>query len=128
MVNYGGGECLNSILHVVQSLIYARSTDEVSALVLDIGTSSIRAGYAGDDTPKAIIPTAYGFKEEAALDEDVTMGEAGEENGDAGKKPEKKIKLYIGQNGPSVWREDMQIANPVHNGLSTFSWTIACSP
>ena len=87
--------------------------------MLDIGTSSIRSGYAGDDTPKAIIPTAYGFKEEdVPTDGDVTMGEAGEEGGDASKKPERKIKLFIGQNGPSVWREGMQIANPVHNGLS----------
>ena len=27
-------------------------------------------------------------------------------------------KLYIGQQGPSVWREDMQIANPMSEGLS----------
>ncbi|PGH11219.1 hypothetical protein AJ80_07224 [Polytolypa hystricis UAMH7299] len=34
--------------------------DEVSALILDPGYSSIRAGFAGEDTPKSIIPTFYG--------------------------------------------------------------------
>lgn len=48
------------------------------------------------------------------------MGEGGEE-GDASKKPDKKVKLYIGQSGPTVWREDMQIANPVHSSLSMSS-------
>ena len=33
--------------------------DEVSALVLDPGYSSVRAGFAGEDTPKSIIPTYY---------------------------------------------------------------------
>ena len=28
-------------------------------------------------------------------------------------------KLYIGQHGPSVWRENMQIGNPMSEGLST---------
>ena len=39
--------------------------------MIDIGTSSLRAGYAGDDAPKAIIPTAYGYHP-ALPDNDVT--------------------------------------------------------
>lgn len=34
--------------------------DEVQALVLDPGYSSVRAGFAGEDTPKSIIPSYYG--------------------------------------------------------------------
>jgi actin-like protein 6A len=30
-------------------------------LVVDIGSSSIHAGYTGDDIPKAIILTHYGY-------------------------------------------------------------------
>ncbi|KIP12851.1 hypothetical protein PHLGIDRAFT_61308, partial [Phlebiopsis gigantea 11061_1 CR5-6] len=86
--------------------------DEVSALVLDIGTSTIRAGYAGDDTPKAVIPTCYGYTEEATEGEDVAMGEGGE----GAEAPKKKTKLYIGQNGPSVWRAGMQVGHPVVEG------------
>ncbi|KAI0921526.1 hypothetical protein AcW2_006470 [Taiwanofungus camphoratus] len=96
MVNYGG--------------------DEVSALVLDIGSSSLRAGYAGDDTPKAIIPTAYGYIEDDVGDGDVMMTEASE-GGEEGMKEQKKAKLYIGQNGPSMWREGMHVDNPVQNGI-----------
>ena len=99
---------------------HIRFTDEVSALVIDIGTSSVRAGYAGDDAPKAIIPSCYGFKEELVEDEDVSMTEPGED-GEASKKPANKVKMYIGQNGPSVWREEMQVTNPVLNGMSASS-------
>lgn len=31
--------------------------DEVGALVFDAGTYHIKAGYAGEDTPKAVFPT-----------------------------------------------------------------------
>ncbi|KAI9448293.1 actin-like protein Arp4p [Lactarius indigo] len=91
--------------------------DEVSALVLDIGSSTLRAGYAGDDTPKAIIPTSYGFVP-VTRDADVPMTEAGVETEPA--LPREESKLYIGQqHGPSVWREDMQIGNPMSEGLIT---------
>ncbi|EKM80508.1 hypothetical protein AGABI1DRAFT_113677 [Agaricus bisporus var. burnettii JB137-S8] len=94
MVNYGG--------------------DEVSALVVDIGTSSVRAGYAGDDTPRAIIPTHYGYMS-TNPDADVLMGDTGENNAESSKS--KFAKLYIGQSGPSIWREGMEVANPIVDGL-----------
>ncbi|OJD25313.1 hypothetical protein ACJ73_03319 [Blastomyces percursus] len=34
--------------------------DEVSAIILDPGYSTVRAGFAGEDTPKSVIPTCYG--------------------------------------------------------------------
>ncbi|GAA5983625.1 hypothetical protein JCM10908_000356 [Rhodotorula pacifica] len=33
--------------------------DEVGAVVLDIGSYAVRAGYAGEDAPKAVFPSAY---------------------------------------------------------------------
>jgi len=44
---------------------------------------------------------------------------------DAGENPEtvnrgKYSKLYIGSSGPSVWREGMEVANPISEGLSRF--------
>ncbi|KAF8897287.1 actin-related protein Arp4p [Infundibulicybe gibba] len=91
MVNYGG--------------------DEVSALVLDIGTSSLRAGYAGDDTPKAIIPTSYGYHRTPS-DSDVIMGGGAELY-----EKQDLAKIYLGQNGPSLWRQDMEVGNPLVDGL-----------
>lgn len=31
--------------------------DDVSAVVIDIGTHSTKAGYAGEDTPRCVIPS-----------------------------------------------------------------------
>ncbi|KAG7448986.1 actin-like protein Arp4p [Guyanagaster necrorhizus] len=93
MVNYGG--------------------DEVSALVLDIGSSSLRAGYAGDDTPKVISPTSYGYIK--ALDDgDFSMADINDT--EVAPKP-KLAKSFIGQSGPSVWRSGMEVANPIKGGL-----------
>ncbi|KAI0080754.1 Actin/actin-like protein [Panus rudis PR-1116 ss-1] len=98
MVNYGG--------------------DEVSALVLDIGSSTTRAGYAGDDTPKAVIPTCFGLQKDTPKDVDVNMG--GEENE---SKPSSSAtsarRMFVGNNGPTIWREGMEVAYPYSEGLIT---------
>jgi actin-like protein 6B len=87
--------------------------------VVDIGSSSVRAGYAGDDTPKAIIPTYYGYKVQQS-DQDVAMPEPPEGGGEtASTQPTRKAKMYIGQDGPSIWRDGMEIGNPLKDGLST---------
>ena len=92
-------------------------SDEVSALVIDIGTSSLRAGYAGDDTPKAIISTTYGYHP-ASPDSDIVMSD-NLENPEATVRP-KFAKIYIGQSGPSVWRDKMEIGHPLVDGLSSY--------
>jgi len=87
--------------------------DEVSALVLDIGGSTTRAGYAGDDVPKAIFPTYYGYT--LAESDDQTMN-TGPEQSEQEKK--KKVNIYLGeQTGPSTWRAGMEIANPIRESL-----------
>lgn len=91
------------------------SVDEVSALVLDIGTSSVRAGYAGDDAPKAIIPSTYGYLP-APHDGDVAMSNEGEPGPMPGK-----AKLFIGQQGPSIWRAGMEVSNPLSDGIGASS-------
>lgn len=86
--------------------------------MLDIGSSAVRAGYAGDDTPKAVFSTSYGYISKSE-GEDVTMQDAIENatNVPSAEKP----KLFIGQHGPSMYRHGMEVANPLQNGLSTFS-------
>lgn len=100
------------------------ATDEVSALVLDFGSSSLRAGYAGDDSPKAIVSTSFGFIEEpaAASNGDVAMADATAPEGEQPQAPKPKVKLYIGQNGPSLWRSGMQVGNPMHDGLGVYQY------
>ncbi|KAF1843623.1 actin-like protein-like protein 6A [Cucurbitaria berberidis CBS 394.84] len=38
--------------------------DEVSAIVLDPGYSTVRAGFAGEDVPKSVCPSFYGLTDE----------------------------------------------------------------
>jgi actin-like protein 6B len=53
-------------------------------------------------------------------------GEGGEgvgvQEGNEGQKEKKKngAKLHVGQYGPSMWRENMEIANPMRDGLSAY--------
>ena len=47
-----------------------KGTDEVSAVVLDPGYSTTRAGFAGEDSPKSIVPSYY-----ASLDGKVAFGD-----------------------------------------------------
>jgi actin-like protein 6A len=113
MVNYGGGASLSPNF----CLLLIFNVDEVSALVIDIGTSSVRAGYAGDDTPKAVIPTTYGYHK-APPDADSAMTDAAEDLEQQRKG--KSAKMYMGQYGPSVWRDGMEVSNPLSEGLSAF--------
>lgn len=83
--------------------------------MVDIGSSSVRVGYAGDDTPKVIVPTSYGYKPQPS-DGDIDMADAGDESAQKSKK--KNAKLFLGQHGPSIWRDRMEIGNPLSEGLS----------
>lgn len=35
--------------------------DDVSAIVIDPGSSLLRAGWAGEDTPRVVVPSSYGW-------------------------------------------------------------------
>ncbi len=47
--------------------------DEISAIVLDPGSSTLRVGWAGEDTPRGVLPTAFGY----VPDEEEGQGSAG---------------------------------------------------
>ncbi|CAG8511380.1 9058_t:CDS:2 [Scutellospora calospora] len=76
--------------------------DEVSALVLDVGSCWTRAGYAGEDTPKIVFPTSYGY-----IPETETISSESSEKG----------KYIIGDAEVAAWRPNMEIRNPLVNGL-----------
>ena len=55
---YGGGiQC--AIFNLVCSFTDLLA-DEISALVLDPGYATTRAGFAGEDVPKSVVPSHYG--------------------------------------------------------------------
>ncbi|KAB5593410.1 Actin-related protein Arp4p [Ceratobasidium theobromae] len=114
MVAYGGGKLQGA---------FARSRadfgiDEVSALVLDIGTSTTRAGYAGDDVPKAVFPTTFGYTTHYSAQEGVEPDPSDEEAG----KANKEVRIHLGDEGVSLWRDGMEVGNPLQNGI-VYDWT-----
>lgn len=86
--------------------------------MVDMGTTSTRAGYAGEDTPRAMFPTSYGYIDEpdtdpapASSDGDVTMSEANAQ----------RSKYFIGDSKVHTWRENMEVRNPMTDGLGKSS-------
>tara|TARA_R110002050_G_scaffold139938_11_gene264524 strand:+ start:2231 stop:2911 length:681 start_codon:yes stop_codon:yes gene_type:complete len=89
--------------------------DEVSALIVDVGTHSVKAGYAGEDTPKAVFPTYIGILDEVATyDATVGSGRPGEDEpmGSAAKVR----KYYCGVNKLGR-RDEMEMVSPLQYGL-----------
>ena len=72
--------------------------DEVSALVLDPGYSTVRAGFAGEDTPKSVIPTYYAYQNSKAI---------------------------FGDHVIDLPREDVAIRNPINRDGVVEDWDIA---
>ncbi len=73
--------------------------DEISALVLDTGSYTTRAGFAGEDTPKSVVPTSY-----AAL----ATGER-----------------LFGENAIHLPRPDTEIRNPYNSDGIVEDWETA---
>uniref|UniRef100_A0AAQ5Y164 Actin-like 6A n=1 Tax=Amphiprion ocellaris TaxID=80972 RepID=A0AAQ5Y164_AMPOC len=84
--------------------------DEVGALVFDIGSYSVRAGYAGEDCPKADFPTVIGV----TLDREDGSTPM-ETDGDKGKQS--GTTYYIDTNQLRVPRENMEVMSPLKNGM-----------
>uniref|UniRef100_A0A672Z611 Actin-like 6A n=1 Tax=Sphaeramia orbicularis TaxID=375764 RepID=A0A672Z611_9TELE len=82
----------------------------VGALVFDIGSYSVRAGYAGEDCPKADFPTVIGV----TLDREDGSTPM-ETDGDKGKQS--GTTYYIDTNQLRVPRESMEVMSPLKNGM-----------
>lgn len=89
--------------------------DEVGALVFDIGHYSIRAGYAGEDSPKAEIPSHAGVLEEPqALPEPMEIN-GGSQPKDPAPSPEKKY--FIDTTSIHVPRKSVEMATFLKDGM-----------
>lgn len=100
--------------------------DEVGALVVNLGAHTVKAGYAGDDSPKVVVPSAYGYvasdgrggKVVAPQDGegDVDMvGGAGASGGALrnGVLGDLGAGYHVGISGPTWWREGMEVRESV---------------
>ncbi|KAI8356676.1 actin family [Blakeslea trispora] len=65
--------------------------DEVNAVVFDMGSTSTRVGFAGEELPRTTFPTSYGI----------------DNNG----------KYYLGETEINTWRPNVEIKNPMKDGL-----------
>uniref|UniRef100_A0A224YQK8 Actin-like protein 6B n=1 Tax=Rhipicephalus zambeziensis TaxID=60191 RepID=A0A224YQK8_9ACAR len=86
--------------------------DEVGALVFDFGHYSVRAGYAGEDSPKAEIPSTVGVIEELLADGPDT------ETKDLGASaPAPQKKYFIDTTSIHVARANMDTATFLKDGM-----------
>ncbi|EPS72646.1 hypothetical protein M569_02110, partial [Genlisea aurea] len=82
--------------------------DEVSAIVVDLGSHTCKAGYAGEDAPKAVFPSVVGLIDE--MDVYVTESKV-------------KRKLYVGSQDLGFRRDRMEVLSPFRDGV-VVNWDI----
>lgn len=94
--------------------------DEIGALVFDVGSYTLRVGYAQEDTPKAEIPAAVGVVIEDANQMSTLSTDMGVDE----KKPDPSsitttvdTKHYIDTNYINVPRKGMEVANYMKDGM-----------
>lgn len=85
--------------------------DEVGALVFDIGHYALRAGYAGEDSPKAQIPSVVGVLEQANSIEMMDV-----DNIKEATKPTDK-KYFIDTVSLNVTKKDLEIVGYVKDSM-----------
>ena len=94
--------------------------DEVSALIVDVGTTSVKAGYAGEDTPKAVFPSFVGKVKSGKEGEVGGGGEMGGEgmevDGGGGEGGKEEWKYFCGVNRLGR-RDGMEMVKPLKEGL-----------
>ncbi|KAJ1842250.1 NuA4 histone acetyltransferase subunit, partial [Coemansia sp. RSA 2703] len=111
--------------------------DDVNALVIDIGSTWTRAGFAGEDLPKAYFPSHAGYieseidvaettdepKEAPATnggtdsDKDVEMADEAPKDPAPIERKKKTRKYYIGDTESAAWRAGMEVSGPLKQGL-----------
>jgi len=95
----------------------------VSAVVVDVGTCNTKAGYAGEDSPKAVFPTYVGTIYSKGQDNTVgsapkAVGEEGEtEIKHANNNNNNNVQYYVGTSAIHFRRPLMEVENPLENGL-----------
>ncbi|MCO5550613.1 hypothetical protein L7F22_004101 [Adiantum nelumboides] len=89
--------------------------DEVSAIVVDLGSHSCKAGYAGEDAPKAVFPSVVGCIGPAGLSDGVKT---------EGETEELKRSLYVGSQALGYRRDNMEVVPAMKDGVIA-DWEIA---
>jgi len=97
--------------------------DEVSAIVVDVGYTNCKAGFAGEDNPKAVFPSHIGVCNNP---KDSTVGQRAAAPGDkmdvdqpasAPPATEEGRQYAIGTNALSFRKDGLEIDNPIEDGI-----------
>ena len=80
--------------------------DEIGALVLDVGSHTLKLGYAGEDTPKAVFSSAAGYIDEPDMDSSSLSS------------PPPKRRCYVGRDA-SYRRDGLQMSSAVSHSVIT---------
>ncbi|KAL3748743.1 hypothetical protein ACJRO7_009908 [Eucalyptus globulus] len=99
--------------------------DEVSAIVIDLGSHTCKAGYAGEDAPKAVFPSVVGSIDQMEVDDaantDTNSGAAMDAKSNAktpdSDKSKGKRKLYVGSQALGYRRDNMEVISPFKDGI-----------
>ncbi|KAJ1722564.1 NuA4 histone acetyltransferase subunit [Coemansia erecta] len=111
--------------------------DDVNALVIDIGSTWTRAGFAGEDLPKAYFPSHAGYIEseievaetsdepkeptatngDTGSDKDVEMADEAQTDKQPVMRKKKTRKYYVGDTESAAWRAGMEVSGPLKQGL-----------
>ncbi|XP_010940353.1 actin-related protein 4 [Elaeis guineensis] len=105
--------------------------DEVSAIVIDLGSHTCKAGYAGEDAPKAVFPSVVGSIDHIEANNDVKSEKESESASDSkngvkpldSDKPKAKRKLYVGSQALGYRRDHMEVISPIKDGV-VVDWDI----
>ncbi|GAQ90121.1 actin-related protein 4 - ARP4 [Klebsormidium nitens] len=85
--------------------------DEVSAIVVDVGSHTCKAGYAGEDAPKAVFPSVVGAVPAGPAND----GGSAPSAADGSHPPPRK--LYTGIAGLGYRRDHMEVVPCMEAGL-----------
>ena len=125
------GTCHVQIVALPTTMPGVYGGDEINALVLDPGSSTFRGGWAGEDTPRAVFPSHYGWlpntekEPEAAQDVNMQDADAPAPEPVSAKWPRgvsvdsaKGLRRFVGDAGVSYWRAGMEVDTPFDaNGI-----------
>lgn len=105
--------------------------DEVSAIVIDLGSHTCKAGYAGEDAPKAVFPSVVGTIDQMDVDDSANAernsGSAiDSKNNVDSNKGKGKRKLYVGTQSLGFRRDHMEVLSPLKDGV-VVDWDIVDS-
>jgi actin beta/gamma 1 len=62
-----GTDANQAIDKVMQAVVLDQDDDDIQGVVIDMGTSMVKAGFAGDDAPRSVFPTLVGRAKHAGI-------------------------------------------------------------